>query len=67
MRLSVSISTAKELEYPAESGAAPVLLNKKDEKNQVQNFSVVFTGFDYTGSLQPLFDIVSAWIKENNK
>lgn len=68
MILSVNINTSREISYLVPgSDKKTRMLNKKDEENQTQLFNFQITDFNYRGSLSPLIDMISTWVKEKNE
>jgi hypothetical protein len=66
MRISINISTEKELVYPENGTGSPVLLNKEDGKKMNENFNYSFGGLNLDGSIQPLVDLILEWVKKQS-
>ena len=67
MRISINISTEKEMVYSEDGKGTPVLINKEDGKRQPQSFNYNVSGVNYDGSIEPLVDLILEWIKSKKK
>ena len=67
MRISINISTEKEMVYSEDGKGTPILINKEDGKRQPQSFNYNFGGVNYDGSIEPLVDLIMEWIKSKKK
>jgi hypothetical protein len=63
MRISINISTEKEMVYSEDGKGTPVLINKEDSKRQPQSFNYNANGVNINGSIEPLVDLILEWIK----
>lgn len=64
MKLSINISTEKEITYPQDGTGSAKVLNAGDVDRQAQSINYNIIGFNYDGSLQPLYDLIVEWIKK---
>ena len=64
MRISINISTEKEMTYTEGANPKQVILHEGDEKKQGENFNYNLSGLTLNGSIQPLVDMILEWVKK---